>query len=127
MFSKEFLQGKIRRNRVHFHHFFSSLGLACVYEKVTNRAMKTVSLSALSRRWLQIEKTLQAGHEVVVTRYGKPVAKLVGMPREKPRGKRWDPEAHMRWLNKIWGNRIMPSSDAFIARDRADWWEKEAG
>ena len=74
-----------------------------------------------------MEKVLQVENELIVTRDGQPVAKLVRVVQEKPNRKRWDPEAHMRWLKRMWGNKMRPSSDAAIARDRADRWQKEAG
>jgi hypothetical protein len=40
------------------------------------------------------------------------------------RGKRWDPEEHLRWLKEVWGNRTFGTSDAALAHDRADRWEK---
>ena len=89
--------------------------------------MKTITIRDLRQRWPETEKTLQVENELIITRDGEPVAKLVRVVREKPKRKRWNPEEHMRWLKKVWGNKMMPSSDAAIARDRADRWEKESG
>ena len=89
--------------------------------------MKTITIRDLRQRWPEMEKALQVENELIVTRDGQPVARLVRVVQEKPKRKRWDPEAHLRWLKKMWGNKMMPRSDAAIARDRADRWEKEAG
>ena len=64
--------------------------------------------------------------EILITRDSKPVAKLVRIVPEKARRKRWDPEAHARWQKKVWGNKMMPSSDEALRRARADRWEKES-
>ena len=85
--------------------------------------MKTITIRELRQRWPQAEKALEVEHELIVTRDGKPVAKLVRLVEPKPKSKRWDPQGHLRWLRKVWGNRMMTSSDKSIAADRADTWE----
>jgi len=89
--------------------------------------MKTITIRDLRQRWPETEKTLQVENELLITRDGEPVAKLVRVVPEKRKRKRWDPKEHMRWMKKVWGNKVFPSSDARIARDRADRWEKESG
>jgi antitoxin (DNA-binding transcriptional repressor) of toxin-antitoxin stability system len=69
---------------------------------------------------------LQVEDEILITRDSKPVAKLVRVVQNKRRRKRWNPQEHAKWLKKVWGNRIMPSSDTAMARARADRWEKES-
>jgi antitoxin (DNA-binding transcriptional repressor) of toxin-antitoxin stability system len=88
--------------------------------------MKTITIRDLRQRWPEAEAALQIEDEIIITRDSKPVAKLVRVPAEKPRRKRWDPDEHMRWLKKVWGNKMMPSSDAALARARADRWEKDS-
>jgi antitoxin (DNA-binding transcriptional repressor) of toxin-antitoxin stability system len=88
--------------------------------------MKTISIRDLRQHWPEAEAALQTENEIFITRDSKPVAKLVRIVPEKPKRKRWNPEEHMRWLKKVWGNKMMPSSDAALARDRADRWEKES-
>lgn len=89
------------------------------------RPLKTITIRDLRQRWPEAEKALEAEHELTITRDGKPVAKLVRIAAAQPRRKRWDPEAHLRWLKKMWGNKMMPSSDSALADSRADRWEKE--
>ena len=88
--------------------------------------MKTITIRDLRQRWPATEKTLLVENELIITRDGQPVAKLVRVAPEETKRQRWNPEEHMRWLKKMWGNKMMPSSDARIARGRADRWEKEA-
>ena len=82
--------------------------------------MKTITIRDLRQRWPETEKSLQVESEIVITRDGEPVAKLVRLVREKPKRRRWNPEAHMRWLKKVYGNKMFPSSDAQLAAARAD-------
>lgn len=89
--------------------------------------MKTISIRDLRQRWPETEKTLQVENELIITRDGEPVAKLIRVVREKAKRKRWDAEAHLRWLKKTWGAKVFPSADPSLTRDRADRWEKESG
>ena len=86
--------------------------------------MKTVTIRDLRLRWPELEKALQLENELTVTRDGQPVAKLVRMAAPNTARKRWDPQAHLGWLKKTWGNKIFPSADAALARDRAERWEQ---
>ena len=88
--------------------------------------MKTITIRDLRQHWPRAEAALQMEDEILITRDAKPVAKLVRVVREKPRRKRWDPEEHLRWLKKVYGNKMLESSDPVWARARADRWEKDA-
>jgi antitoxin (DNA-binding transcriptional repressor) of toxin-antitoxin stability system len=88
--------------------------------------MKTITIRDLRQRWPEAEAALAVEDEIVITRDSKPVAKLVRIVQNKGRRKRWNPEEHGAWMKKVWGNRTVPSSDAALARARADRWEKES-
>jgi antitoxin (DNA-binding transcriptional repressor) of toxin-antitoxin stability system len=72
--------------------------------------------------WPKAEKALAAGEEIVVTRDSKPVARLLPFVVPRPaRRKRFDPDAHLKKLQRFWkGKSIGPSTDEWLARDRAD-------
>ena len=82
--------------------------------------MKTITIRDLRQRWPEAEAALQLEHEILITRDAKPVAKLVRVPPEKPRQKRWDPDKHTRWLRKTWGNRQTRLVDKYLLADRED-------
>jgi antitoxin (DNA-binding transcriptional repressor) of toxin-antitoxin stability system len=82
--------------------------------------MKTISIRDLRQRWPETEKSLQIEHEIVITRDGEPVAKLVRVVREKSKRKRWNPEEHAARIKKILGNKVFPSIDKELAEARAD-------
>jgi antitoxin (DNA-binding transcriptional repressor) of toxin-antitoxin stability system len=82
--------------------------------------MKTITVTDLRQHWPKMEATSRAEAELIVTRHGRPVAQLIHIKEQKPKRKLWDPEEHMRWLKKIWGNKMMPSSDEQLAAARAD-------
>ena len=88
--------------------------------------MKTITIRDLRQRWPEAEKALQTENELLITRDGRPVAKLMRVTEPAPKRKRWNPEEHMKWLKKAWGNKMFPSSDEALARARADRWEEES-
>jgi antitoxin (DNA-binding transcriptional repressor) of toxin-antitoxin stability system len=88
--------------------------------------MKTITIRDLRQRWPEAEAALAVEDEILITRDSKPVAKLVRVVQNKGRRKRWNPEEHAAWMKKVWGNKMVPSSDAALARARADRWEKES-
>jgi antitoxin (DNA-binding transcriptional repressor) of toxin-antitoxin stability system len=88
--------------------------------------VKTISIRDLRQRWPQAEAALQVEDEILITRDSKPVAKLVRVVAEDRKRKRWDRAAHLRWLKKIWGGKMMPCSDSAIGHARADRWDKES-
>ena len=82
--------------------------------------MKTITIRDLRLRWPEMEKSLQIEHELLVTRDGQPVAKLVRVTETKPKRKRWNPAAHKRWLKKVWGNKQVRLVDKYLQADRED-------
>lgn len=82
--------------------------------------MKTITIRDLRQRWPETERTLQAENELIITRDGEPVAKLVRVVSEQPRRKRWNPEEHAARIKKILGNKVFPSIDKELAEARAD-------
>ena len=82
--------------------------------------MKTITIRDLRQRWPETEKALQVENELIVTRDGEPVAKLVRVVPERPKRKRWNPDEHAARIKKIFGNKVFPSIDKELAEARAD-------
>jgi antitoxin (DNA-binding transcriptional repressor) of toxin-antitoxin stability system len=82
--------------------------------------MKTISIRDLRQRWPEAEAALKVEEEILITRDSKPVAKLVRIAEKAPRRKRWNPEEHRKWIKKVYGNKMFPSSDEQLAAARAD-------
>ena len=84
--------------------------------------METVTIRELRQNWPAVEKRLAAAGELTVTRDGEPVAQL-RLPPARPvsTAKRFDPEAHMKMLKKIWGRRKPPfTTEQLMADERAE-------
>jgi len=82
--------------------------------------MKTITIRDLRQRWPETERTLQVENELIITRDGRPVAKLVRIIEKKANRKRWNPEEHMKWLKKVWGNNQVSLVDKYLQADRED-------
>ena len=82
--------------------------------------MKTITIRDLRQHWPAAEAALQIEREILITRDAKPVAMLVRVPPEKPRRKRWNPDQHMRWLQKTWGDKQVHLVDKYLLADRKD-------
>jgi antitoxin (DNA-binding transcriptional repressor) of toxin-antitoxin stability system len=82
--------------------------------------MKTITIRDLRHRWPEAERSLQAESEILVTRDGKPIAKLVRVVPKAPKRKRWNPNEHFRWIRKVYGKKSFPTSDEQLATARTD-------
>ena len=65
--------------------------------------MKTISIRDLRLRWPAAESALATERELIVTRDGKPVAKLVRFEDKTQKRKRFKPEEHKLKMQKLWG------------------------
>ena len=82
--------------------------------------MKTITIRDLRHRWPETEAALQLEQEILITRDSKPVAKLVRVVPQEAKRKRWNPEEHRKWVKKVYGNKVFPSSEEELAAARAD-------
>lgn len=65
--------------------------------------MKTMTVRDVRQKWPEAERSLVIEGEIVITRDGKPVARLLPVEAEPPR-KRFDAEEHRRWMKEMWGD-----------------------
>jgi antitoxin (DNA-binding transcriptional repressor) of toxin-antitoxin stability system len=82
--------------------------------------MKTMTVREIRLNWPEAEKALARVGEIVVTRDAKPVARIVPYEaRPQARRRRFDAEAHLRWMENFWRDQDPgPSSDELLRRDR---------
>jgi antitoxin (DNA-binding transcriptional repressor) of toxin-antitoxin stability system len=82
--------------------------------------MKTITIRDVRQRWPHAEALLQVENELLVTRDGKPVAKLVRIGPETRRRKRFDSAEHRAWQVRLFGKRTVVWVDRALAKSRAD-------
>jgi antitoxin (DNA-binding transcriptional repressor) of toxin-antitoxin stability system len=79
---------------------------------------RPLTVRDLRLHWPLAERRLRTEREIVVTRDGRPVAKLSAYgPTEAPR-EHWAPERHLEWLRRTWKKPAGPTTDELLARDR---------
>ena len=84
--------------------------------------MKTITIRDLRLRWPQTEQALEVEREMIVTRDGRPVAKLVRIVPEQKKRRRWDPEEHRRWQRKVNQGNVARWVDKTLTQSRGDRW-----
>ena len=82
--------------------------------------MKTITVRDLRQRWPHAEALLQTENELLVTRDGTPVAKLVRIKPDTQRRQRFDPAEHRAWQVRLFGKRTVAWVDRALAESRAD-------
>ncbi|HWX21655.1 MAG TPA: hypothetical protein VN578_17260 [Candidatus Binatia bacterium] len=82
--------------------------------------MKTITIRDLRQRWPEAEAALEVEDEIIITRDSKPVAKLVRVLQPETKRSRWNLEEHRRWIKKVFGGKVFPSSDERLDAARAD-------
>ena len=80
--------------------------------------MKTITVRDLRQRWPRAEAMLEREKEIVVTRDGKPVAKLVRVREARAAPRSFDPRAHARWQARVSGGRTVRWVEEFLLADR---------
>ncbi len=81
--------------------------------------MKTLTIRDLRQWWPRAEAMLAHEAEIIITRDGKAVAKLVRLREPSSRRKRFDPRAHARWQDKVNRGGLVRLVDEFLTPDRA--------
>ena len=82
--------------------------------------MKTITVRDVQQRWPEAEQALETEEEIIITRDGKPVARLLPVEPEPVQGKRFDPEENRRRREKLWGKGVVLNSLSGLLEDRED-------
>ncbi len=83
--------------------------------------MKTMTVRDLRQRWPQAEALLKTEHELVITRDGQAVAKLVRIVPTKTRRTRFAPAEHAAWQARVFGKgKLIRWVDQALAQARTD-------
>jgi antitoxin (DNA-binding transcriptional repressor) of toxin-antitoxin stability system len=80
--------------------------------------MKTITVRDLRQRWPDAEALLEREHELIVTRDGKPVARLVRFREPTTRRRRFDAKQHAKWQKAMSGGRTVQWVDEFLIAER---------
>ncbi|MFT4177096.1 MAG: type II toxin-antitoxin system prevent-host-death family antitoxin [Luteolibacter sp.] len=82
--------------------------------------MKTMTIRDIRQHWPEAERRLAEEREIIITRDGKPVARLLPVEEVVASAKKFDPEAHLRWMKETFGDEVLPDSTPWLMEDRED-------
>lgn len=82
--------------------------------------MKTMTVRDVRQKWPEAERMLGKEGEIVITRDGKPVARLLPMAVEADVRSRFDPEENRKRREKLWGKGVEIDSLSGLLEDRED-------
>ncbi len=80
--------------------------------------MKTITVRDVRQRWPGAEQALETEGEIIITRDGKPVARLLPVEPEPAQRKRFDPEENPRRREEMWGEDSGINTLALLQADR---------
>lgn len=82
--------------------------------------MKRMTIREIRLHWPQAEQNLHKTGEIVVTRDGKPVARILPYVEAQPsRKSRWSASDQKKWLRGFWKRAApRPSTGELLSRDR---------
>ena len=81
--------------------------------------MKTISVRDLRQRWPEAERALNIESELVITRDGKPVARLTRYENRSKKRRRFDPIKHGQWQNHLATAKTVSWVDEFLVCERS--------
>lgn len=88
--------------------------------KTVEMGLATIPLEQFLKEWP--EDFLAAEKELLITRNGEAIAKLVALEKT-PEGERrpqFDPEAHRNWMKETWGKDAWFDGQRWLDEDRND-------
>jgi len=81
--------------------------------------MKRISVRDLRQRWPEAERALNIESELVITRDGKPVARLTRYENRSKKRRRFDPIKHGQWQNRMATGKTVSWVDEFLISERS--------
>ena len=80
---------------------------------------RPLTVRDLRLHWPEAEQRLKRERELVVTRDGQPVARLIAYEPEQSVRPRWSADRHVAWLKRTWKvGAKSPSTDELLAEER---------
>ena len=65
--------------------------------------MNTITVRDLRQRWPAAERRLESERELIITRDGQPIARLVRLVEAKTERQRFNPREHGDWQRQVSG------------------------
>lgn len=79
-----------------------------------------MSVLEIDQHWPEAERALGTEREIIITRDGKAVARLLPLEQAEEKREQFDPAEQKRWREKFWGEGVMMDSLSGLLEDRED-------
>jgi antitoxin (DNA-binding transcriptional repressor) of toxin-antitoxin stability system len=79
-----------------------------------------MTIRDIRHRWPEAERALATEAEILITRDGRPVARLLPLTEEGAPKKQFDPEEQRLWMEEFWGKDVVFDSLTGLLEDRED-------
>jgi antitoxin (DNA-binding transcriptional repressor) of toxin-antitoxin stability system len=83
--------------------------------------MKTATVRDLRNNFAQLSVWLDAGQEIQITKRGKIIETFVPAKKTAQKRKRFDLEAHRKWMRETYGGKKLPGNSVLIMREGSKW------
>lgn len=80
--------------------------------------MKTMTIRDVRQKWPEAERALELEQEIIITRDGKPVARLLPVTERQVDGRRFDPEENRKRRERNWEGGEPFNSSALLMESR---------
>jgi antitoxin (DNA-binding transcriptional repressor) of toxin-antitoxin stability system len=81
--------------------------------------MKKISIRDLRQKWPEAERALNIESEIIITRDGKPVARLTRYENREKNRRRFNPVKHRQWQSRQVAGKIVSWVDEFLISERS--------
>lgn len=82
--------------------------------------MKTMTVRDVRQKWPEAERSLAEEGEIIITRDGKPVARLLPIETAPENRPRFDPEENRKRRERLCGKGVVIDSLGGLLEDRED-------
>ena len=85
--------------------------------------MKTATVRDLRNNFAKVSRWIRAGEEVTITCRGDVMGRIVpmGKPEASRPRKRFDADAHSKWLKETYKGKVLKGNSALLMREGSKW------
>jgi antitoxin (DNA-binding transcriptional repressor) of toxin-antitoxin stability system len=83
--------------------------------------MKTATVRDLRNNFARLSVWIDAGQEIQITKRGEVIGTFVPTKKPARKRKRFDAEAHRKWMRATYGDKVFPGNIVVEMRNEKDW------
>jgi antitoxin (DNA-binding transcriptional repressor) of toxin-antitoxin stability system len=83
--------------------------------------MKTATVRDLRNNFARLSVWIDAGQEIQITKRGEVIGTFVPAKKSARKHKRFDLEAHRKWMRETYGGKKLAGNSVLIMREGSKW------